>query len=349
MLFKTSQNTSTFFSTLLALLFGTFIFIPLAYGLEQIAITPASLALIVNDEDPSSSFIADYYQTTYQIPQQNIIHVKLDPTKSKLSLPAFKQLKSELNASLLPQHRAVLFVWTAPFQVECQSITAAFTLGFDASLCHKTCRPSQTSPYYNQSSNLRLKKANMRLSMLLPSQEIELATKVIDKGIQSHQGVFKSTAYYLTTSDKARNSRAFLFPRNGLSFKQTGLSVVNKRANNLTNAHDIMIYQTGTAHVKNLPTLNFLPGALADHLTSYGGQLLGRSQMSVLAWLRAGATASYGTVSEPCNYWQKFPNPNVLLRWYASGNTAIEAYWKSVAWPSQGLFVGDPLAAPFAQ
>ncbi|MNT97055.1 hypothetical protein D3C72_2392840 [compost metagenome] len=70
--------------------------------------------------------------------------------------------------------------------------------------------------------------------------------------------------------------------------------------------------------------------------------------MSSQRWLEAGATASYGTVSEPCNYWQKFPNPTVLLRRYLSGMTALEAYWGSVAWPAQGLFIGDPLAAPYA-
>jgi uncharacterized protein (TIGR03790 family) len=93
--------------------------------------------------------------------------------------------------------------------------------------------------------------------------------------------------------------------------------------------------------------LTFLPGALADHLTSLGGDLLGQGQMSSLRWLDAGATASYGSVSEPCNYWQKFPNPSVLLRHYLQGDTAIEAYWKSVAWPAQGIFIGEPLAAPY--
>lgn len=75
----------------------------------------------------------------------------------------------------------------------------------------------------------------------------------------------------------------------------------------LEGAQDIMIYQTGLARVGKLETLRFLPGALADHLTSYGGDLLGSGQMSSLRWLEAGATASYGTVSEPCNHWQKFP------------------------------------------
>jgi hypothetical protein len=33
---------------------------------------------------------------------------------------------------------------------------------------------------------------------------------------------------------------------------------------------------------------------------------------------------------------------------YALGASAIESYWKSVAWPGEGVFVGEPLAQPFA-
>lgn len=68
--------------------------------------------------------------------------------------------------------------------------------------------------------------------------------------------------------------------------------------------------------------------------------------MSSLRWLQAFATASDGTVSEPCSHWQKFPRPGVLLRRYV-GDSAIEAYWRSAAWPAQGLFIGEPLAAPY--
>ena len=32
---------------------------------------------------------------------------------------------------------------------------------------------------------------------------------------------------------------------------------------------------------------------------------------------------------------------------YLSGETLIEAYWKSVRMPGQGVFVGEPLARPF--
>ena len=117
--------------------------------------------------------------------------------------------------------------------------------------------------------------------------------------------------------------------------------------------HDIdrvLLYETGLPQVSKLDTIRWVPGALADHLTSFGGRLDGASgQMNVLEWISSGATATYGTVSEPCAHAQKFPHPQLLLLHYAQGSTAIEAYWKSVAWPQQGVFVGEPLAAPFAR
>jgi uncharacterized protein (TIGR03790 family) len=112
----------------------------------------------------------------------------------------------------------------------------------------------------------------------------------------------------------------------------------------------VLLAITGSVGVSVEPAPDWVPGALADHLTSYGGDLLGpHGQGTALDWLASGATASYGTVSEPCNHLQKFPHPQVLLGQYAMGATAIEAYWKSVAWPQQGLFVGEPLAAPFSR
>ena len=37
----------------------------------------------------------------------------------------------------------------------------------------------------------------------------------------------------------------------------------------------------------------------------------------------------------------------MLIDHYYRGATLMEAYWKSVQWPGQGLFVGEPLAKPF--
>ena len=69
--------------------------------------------------------------------------------------------------------------------------------------------------------------------------------------------------------------------------------------------------------------------------------------MSIARWLEAGATASYGTVVEPCNYTGKFPNTRIFLPHYFRGETVLEAYWKSVAMPGEGMFAGEPLARPW--
>jgi uncharacterized protein (TIGR03790 family) len=69
--------------------------------------------------------------------------------------------------------------------------------------------------------------------------------------------------------------------------------------------------------------------------------------MSALRWLEAGATGSYGTVVEPCNLTTKFPHPGLLLTYYRRGDTLLESYWRSVAMPEQGVFIGEPLARPW--
>jgi hypothetical protein len=109
-----------------------------------------------------------------------------------------------------------------------------------------------------------------------------------------------------------------------------------------------MFYFTGLTQVQHIDDNTFLPGAIADHLTSAGGDLFGTGQMSILKWIEAGATGSYGAVQEPCNFQQKFPVPAIAMMHYLQGETLIEAYWKSVAMPGQGIFVGEPLARPFA-
>ncbi|CUI08246.1 TIGR03790 family protein [Massilia antarctica] len=309
---------------------------------------PRQLALIVNDAEPNSVTIAEYYRKARAIPAANIIHVNIPGKPQRLDAARFRALKDSIDSQLPAGIEAVLMVWTAPYAVECNAITAAYTMGFDPGQCGNTCAASRPSAYFNATSVHPVADFRMRLSMLLPTESVAQAKAVIDRGVASGFRVPNATAYYLLTSQAARNSRAELFPRDAhLAAKKIRTKTLH--ADTLEGVKDIMIYQTGMAKVDKLDSLGFLPGALADHLTSFGGDLLGTSQMSSLRWLEAGATASYGSVSEPCNHWQKFPHPTVLLKHYLNGSSAIEAYWRSVAWPTQGLFIGEPLAAPYGR
>jgi len=310
------------------------------------SLQPDQLAIVINDDDPHSVAVGDYYRMRRHIPAANVVHVRIPGKPHQISPARFRLLKEEIDAALGPQVQAVLMVWTAPYAVDCNSITGAYTLGFDAGQCVTTCAAGRPSTYFNSPSQQPFSDHGMRLSMLLPVESVEQAKALIDRGVASGFRPVPATAYYLVTSEKARNARAGFFPPSGrMATKQ--LTTRTMRADALEGAQDILIYQTGMARVDKLGTLRFVPGALADHLTSLGGDLLGAGQMSSLRWLEAGATASYGSVSEPCNHWQKFPNPAVLLRHYVQGGSAIEAYWKSVAWPTQGLFIGEPLATPY--
>lgn len=304
------------------------------------------LAVVVNDDDPGSVAVGAYYQKVRNIPPQNMVHVVLPAAPHRLSAAAFAQLQRNIRIQLLPHIEAVLLLWSSPYAVECQSITSALSLGFDPALCKNTCAPSKPSPYFNSQVKQPWAEMHFRPSMLLPTDSVELAMAVIDRGLQTGFRLPNAGAYYVQTSDAKRNSRSQYFPPAG-TIADKRLTIHRLNADALEGAQDIIIYQIGAAHVTRLETLRFLPGALADHLTSFGGDLLESTQMSSLRWLQAGATASYGNVSEPCNHWQKFPHPGVLLQHYLSGETAIEAYWKSVNWPAQGIFIGDPLAAPY--
>ena len=67
----------------------------------------------------------------------------------------------------------------------------------------------------------------------------------------------------------------------------------------------------------------------------------------MLVFLNSGASGSHGTVTEPCNYLEKFPSPQDYF-YQARGFNLAECYYLSLVNPYQGLIVGEPLAAPFA-
>jgi uncharacterized protein (TIGR03790 family) len=227
------------------------------------------------------------------------------------------------------------------------SITTAFSAGFDQSFCAQGCKKTKKSPYFNSESSQPFSDFKWRPTMALAGKNFADVKALIDRGIASDYSHPMGTAYLLKTSDKQRSVRSALFP--SIRKAYNGLwQVETLQQDYIENKPDIMFYFTGKKHIKKINTNTFLPGAVADHLTSTGGILSGSKQMSSINWLKAGATGSFGAVVEPCNFIQKFPHPGIMMFYYLRGNTLIEAYWKSVAWPGQGIFIGEPLAKPFA-
>lgn len=305
------------------------------------------LGLLVNDDDPLSRKIGDYYRNARHIPPENVIHLHFPPGRSALTKDEFAPLKAQIDRATPAHVQAYAVAWTNPYRVGCMSLTSALAFGFDPDYCSATCGPTKTSPYFDAATVTPFDDLGMRPAMMLAGRSYDEVKALIDRGVAADSGFPNGHAYLLRTPDKERNVRAAYFEQTEAQLQGVfRIAVLDTGA--IEYRQDVLFYFTGLPQVPQLKTLRFLPGALADHLTSFGGQLTDSSQMSSLRWLEAGATASYGTVVEPCNHPQKFPFPAVAMFHYATGATAIEAYWKSVAWPGEGVFIGEPLARPFA-
>jgi uncharacterized protein (TIGR03790 family) len=316
-------------------------------SLPRTGLVPDELAVIINDDDPLSQQVGSYYQNARGIPAANMIHLKFKPGHSNLTKDEFLQLKSVIDR-FTPDHvQAYAVAWTNPYRVGCMSLTSALAFGYDESYCSQKCGPTAASSYFNSSSINPTTDHKLRPAMMLAGTNFVMVKSLIDRGIESDHSFPKGRAYLLSTPDKARSVRSIYFEQTAKELADV-FPIEILEAESIIDRQDVLFYFTGLVQVPNLQTLGFLPGALADHLTSTGGQLTDSKQMSSLRWLEAGATASYGTVVEPCNHPQKFPFPGIAMFHYSVGATAIEAYWKSVAWPGEGIFIGEPLARPFA-
>lgn len=320
---------------------------PIHLALPKYRLQPDELAVIVNDADTLSVQIGEYYIKARGLPPNNLLHVRFQPGRRRMPVDEFSRLKAALERGTPAHIQAYAVTWTEPYRVGCMSFTAALTFGFDRSWCSAhTCAATRRSRYYGYTGSSPREDLGIRPSISIAAASLADARALIDRGIAADGSLPKGTAYLVSTSDKARNVRARLYPRIQVAMQQR----INTRiveTDTLHDRDDVLFYFTGVTRVAGLDTLNFLPGAVADHLTSTGGILTGSRQMSALRWLQAGATGSYGTVVEPCNLPGKFPNPGILMASYTSGRTLIEAYWQSVQQPGEGIFIGEPLAAPY--
>jgi uncharacterized protein (TIGR03790 family) len=328
-------------------------------------LAPTELAVIVAEGDALSEAVGAAYVAARGVPAANLIRVKVSTASHSLSAADFALLKSDIDAKLAaaaPGVQATLLTWAMPSRVvgACSmGITSAMALGFDTRYCNATpatnaCANTAASPLYDSESRRPQAELQVRPSMLLGATTLAAAQALINRGVAADATRPAGDGWLVRTTDADRSPRWTDFSTLPAAWGSAlKLNYVDNSAglpgdNALSGKSNVLFYLTGLTSVANLSTLQFRPGALADTLTSTGGFLpTGAGQMPITAWLDAGATASYGTVEEPCNFQQKFSRASVLIDHYWRGATAIEAYWKAVQWPGQGLFVGEPLAQPF--
>jgi uncharacterized protein (TIGR03790 family) len=323
------------------------------------------IAVLINDNDPQSVEVANYYQLKRGIPSQNMIHLRFNgnPDNHGIDAVDFAALKAQVDAAVGPNIQAFVISWTTPYRLTARrfsgtvvaysnySITSAFAYGVDPNyLTSDSCGAMVADPYYNTNSTKPYTDYHVRPTMMLAGTSVANVKAMIDRSVQADGTFPLGDGWLLRTSDALRSVRYPDFQATALAWNRPGALVMNYTysMDELNGYNNVLFYMLGLGNLNYINTNTFTPGAVADTLTSTSGEILGiGGQTSILRFLEAGATASYGTQTEPCNYTQKFPQASVLVKNYFLGNTVLEAYTKSVQWPTQGVFVGDPLARPY--
>ncbi len=335
-------------------------------------IGPLQTLVVVDAGDRDSRALGAYYLERHGIPAAtHRCEVDLPfGTGQSISLADFEDrirgpIERHIEAhGLRGQIQLVVFCWKAPTRVdEDNALTSAFFYGYKS-------RPADAkgpcfiaedsrSGYYDAgrafSSTAGYSPLAAPLAFVLTARDLKTAKAVVDRAVAGHAQAPEASFVLADSPDAARAVRTPQFAPVVLQLRRLGVPAARILTPSIAPSDPPLPPVTCSLGQGYFPTnwpdghIAFAPGAIGEHLTSCGGQLPRPclKQNSVWDWLDLGATASYGAVSEPCNFTVKFPHAR-LAAYVARGFTLAEALAMSVANPFQGLFAGDPLCAPYA-
>lgn len=288
-----------------------------------------NVIVVVNQNSTNSVQLGNAYCEQRGVPPQNLLRMtgwtgaidmwSLADFEAYLSNPLLAMLASR---GLTNQAVYVLLSMDIPFTVSdsgsYNSTTTALFYGFKPNTGSLgSCSLPDASSNSYAFSELPFREAlpdtattNSFLAIMLTDNTLGGAQAILSRGVAS-DSTFPTQAVYLAkTSDPARNVRFVEFDNAIFSGRIRGDNSLIWTNTDSTSSTNLFGLQTGLANLF-LPANAFVPGAMGDSLTSYAGIIFGNSagQTTLLAFLEAGAAGSYGTITEPCNYTQKFPDP----------------------------------------
>ncbi len=333
-----------------------------------------NVVVVVNQASTNSVALGNYYCEKRQVPPQNVLRTswtggKVSWLKTDFESVILNPLLAMLSVrQLTNQIDDVLLSMDFPYRVEnggdqttsgVNSTTSTLFYGFKPdyppAVTPVSCSlPAASSSAYAGTEAMFRSVApgsspTNFLTVMLTSSNLAQAKLVIDRAVACDGTFPTQTVYLAKTSDVFRNIRYALFANAIFNTRLRGnYSLQRTNANPNYYLGQILGLQTGWGGSSLLGNTTFIPGALADNLTSYGGKIFENGgQYNILGLLDAGAAGCYGTVIEPCAYLAKFPSPQDYF-YQARGFTMAECYYQSITNPYQGLLLGEPLAAPFA-
>ena len=174
------------------------------------------------------------------------------------------------------------------------------------------------------------------------------AVRSLQRSIAADGSRPKGTIYFMENRDVRSTTRAWGFLRASEKLRGIGIWSSIEQGVLPSKKGDVAGVTIGTSDFAwETSGSKFLPGAIGDNLTSFGGAIgEADGQTPITEFIRHGAAGASGTVTEPFAIQAKFPAPFVHFH-YAQGCSLAEAFYQSLAGPYQLLIVGDALCAPW--
>lgn len=204
----------------------------------------------------------------------------------------------------------------------------------------------------NPPRSLDVYQMNLKEKMPLPSMmlgytgengtDMDTVLRCIENGMLARRNGANPRVLLVKTDDEKRSGPRewqYAEAKAELSLRGGSAVIYTNQPPAQTNLMGVL---TGSAAVKPADFGSFAPGAFADHLTSWSAEFQ-KPQTKCTEWLKAGATVTAGTVTEPYANWAKFPHARFFVH-YASGCSAMESFYQSILSPVQILLLGSPLS-----
>ena len=350
----------------------------LAAAATGLAMGPHEILLLVNTNSGPSREIANHFCHLRAVPPENVVLLGLPDSvrsaEAEISREDFTRLIWEPARNIMAQRgladQILAWVYSADFPVRVRtsppmSLTGlTFTRNavpepgviatglYVSALFRGPARPG--GPI---SAPMTLENLAVLLGTNLPlpagmlawtgarGNEPAIAIRALHQGRMADGTRPAGSVYFVTNADVRSTSRAWQFPAAAEELRAQGvaahiLPALPRRA------RDVAGLMMGEAVPDPSIVGAFLPGAMAEHLTSWAAVFHNPGQTKLTAWIEAGASYAAGTVVEPYSIWTKFPSGRFFAH-QAAGCSTLESFYQSVVSPLQTLPVGDPFARPW--
>lgn len=348
--------------------------------LPSVAIGPHEILLLVNKDSPNSLCAANEFVSLRGVPPENIVYLSLPDRvlepKAEISPEEFTRFIWEPATRVVKERgltsRIIAWIYSVDFPVRItsdppvslQGITLVRNSLPEGNLIAEGRFPSAFFAGPDKAGGPMLRSQSLNVFHDKHGDTAPLASMML--GYTGARGVGMEyvlqclrtsagsdftkptgTVFYVVNNDIRSKCRDWQYPLAVSELARLGMEA--KIVGNI-DPSERSILGILMGHPSPTPMFGskaYIPGCVAEHLTSAAGFFHHPDQVKLSVWFAVGVSASAGTITEPRAIWTKFPNARFFAH-YASGCSVLESFAQSVRCPLQLLMVGEPFAKPCA-